>query len=102
MHVPVAELRKFGDHQVVSGQSLREKRGFAMRFKSDNAIAFDASLIEKRQGSRVSLGSLLEAVSEGFNKAERYERLTRESTAELAALGLRRENLPRVVMFGKP
>jgi hypothetical protein len=44
---------------------------------------------------------LLEAVSEGFNKAELYERLARKSDAELAALGLRREDLPRFVMFGK-
>jgi hypothetical protein len=73
-----------------------------MRSKSANTIAFDASLFEKEQGSRVSLGSLLEAVSEGFNKAKLYDRLAHESNAGLAALCPRREDLPRVVMFGKP
>jgi hypothetical protein len=69
---------------------------------SNRPIAFDASLVpESKQRSRASLGSLLEAVSEGFNKAELYERLARKSDAELAALGLRREDLPRFVMFGK-
>jgi hypothetical protein len=55
-----------------------------------------------KQGSRVSLGSLPEAASEGFNKAELYEQLARKSDAEVAALGVRRKDLPRVVMFGKP
>jgi uncharacterized protein YjiS (DUF1127 family) len=73
-----------------------------MHFKSANTIAFDASLVENKQGSRVSLGSLLEAANEGFNKAELYERLARKSDQELAALGVRRKDLPRVVMFGKP
>jgi hypothetical protein len=74
-----------------------------MRFNSATTIPFDASLVrESKQESWVSLGSLLAAVGEGFNKAELYERLARKSDAELAALGLRREDLPRVVMFGKP
>jgi hypothetical protein len=76
---------------------------FSMRFNSTNAIAFDASLVpENKEGSRVPLGSLLAAVSEGFNKAQLYERLARKSDVELAALGLRREDLAPFVMFGRP
>jgi hypothetical protein len=73
-----------------------------MRSHSADTIAFRASLARKnKQKSSISLGSLLEAASEGFNKAEFYERLARKSDAELAALGLRREDLARFVMFGK-
>ena len=73
-----------------------------MRSHSINTITFDANLVrEGKQKSHTTLGSLLEAVSEGFSKAELYEQLARKSDAELAALGLRREDLPRVVMFGK-
>ena len=48
-----------------------------------------------------TLASLFSAVEEGFNKAEQYEALARKSDAELAARGLRREDLPRLAMFGK-
>jgi len=73
-----------------------------MRYDSTNTIAFDAGLVrERKEQSRVSLGSLLAAASEGINKATLYERLVRKSDAELAALGLRREDLPRVVMLGR-
>jgi uncharacterized protein YjiS (DUF1127 family) len=73
-----------------------------MRSRSIDTIAFDASLVrESEHKSRMSFGSLLTAACEGYNKAELYERLARKSDAELAALGLRRGDLPRVVMFGK-
>jgi uncharacterized protein YjiS (DUF1127 family) len=73
-----------------------------MHSYSINAIAVSDGLVcETKQKSHVSPGSLLEAACEGFNKAELYERLARKSDAELAALGLRREDLPRIAMFGR-
>jgi uncharacterized protein YjiS (DUF1127 family) len=55
------------------------------------------------RGTRRStwLATLLGAFEEGLRKAERYQSLARKSDAELADLGLRREDLPRIVMFGK-
>src|SRR5215467_7429834 len=55
------------------------------------------------RGARRStwLATLLGAFEEGLRKAERYQSLARKSDAELADLGLRREDLPRIVMFGK-
>jgi hypothetical protein len=74
-----------------------------MRFNSSTTIAFDASLVpQSKQEFQVSLDSLLAAASEGFTKVGLYERLARKSDGELAALGLRREDLPRVVIFVKP
>jgi uncharacterized protein YjiS (DUF1127 family) len=40
-------------------------------------------------------------IEEGLNKAERYQALNRMSDADLAARGLKREDLPRAVMFGR-
>jgi hypothetical protein len=48
-----------------------------------------------------ALGAFFSAVEEGFNKCEEYEALARKSDGELAALGKAREDLPRLVMFGK-
>jgi uncharacterized protein YjiS (DUF1127 family) len=59
------------------------------------------------RGTRLSsrrgtwLATIAGAFEEGLRKAERYQSLARKSDAELADLGLRREDLPRVVMFGK-
>jgi uncharacterized protein YjiS (DUF1127 family) len=47
------------------------------------------------------LNALLSSFAEGLGKARRYQALTRKSDAELAALGVRREDLPRFVMFGR-
>ena len=47
------------------------------------------------------LASFCSAVAEGVSKAEQYETLTHKSSSELAVLGLRREDLPRLAMFGK-
>jgi hypothetical protein len=47
------------------------------------------------------LTTFFAAVQAGFNVAEQYEALARNSDSELAALGLSREDLPRFVMFGK-
>lgn len=59
-----------------------------MHSYSVDTIAFNDSLVcENKQKSHVSLGSLLTAACEGFNKAELYERLARKSDAELATLG---------------
>jgi uncharacterized protein YjiS (DUF1127 family) len=45
--------------------------------------------------------ALLSSFGEGIRKARRYQALTRKSDAELATLGLSREDLPRFVMFGR-
>jgi hypothetical protein len=52
-----------------------------------------------RRGS--FFASLVGAIEEGLRKAERYQTLSRKTDAELAELGLQREDLPRAVMFGK-
>jgi hypothetical protein len=49
-----------------------------------------------------TIATFLSAFEEGFNKAEQYEALAHKSDSDLAALGLTREDLPRLVMFGKP
>jgi hypothetical protein len=48
-----------------------------------------------------TLKTFFSAVEEGFDKAQKYEALTRKLDSELAALDLSREDLPRFVMFGK-
>ena len=48
------------------------------------------------------LSALFAAFGEGLGKARRYQTLARKSDAELAQLGIAREDLPRVVMFGRP
>ena len=45
--------------------------------------------------------ALVAAFQEGFGKARHYQALARKSDAELARLGIRREDLPRAVMFGQ-
>ena len=52
-----------------------------------------------RRGTLFS--TIVAAIDEGLYKAERYQTLARMTDAELASLGLRREDLPRAVMFGK-
>jgi uncharacterized protein YjiS (DUF1127 family) len=54
---------------------------------------------EARRGT--FFATLMGAIEEGLLKAERYQALSRKTDAELADLGLRREDLPRTVMFGK-
>jgi hypothetical protein len=44
-----------------------------------------------------ALASFFSVVEEGFNKAEHYEALARKSDNELAARGLRRQDLPHHV-----
>jgi hypothetical protein len=55
-----------------------------------------------KEPSRIqsALASFFSVVEEGFNKAEQYEALMRKSDSELAALGLRREDLPHYVWKG--
>jgi uncharacterized protein YjiS (DUF1127 family) len=52
-----------------------------------------------RRGTLFS--TIVAAIDEGLHKAERYQALARLTDIELAGLGLRREDLPRAVMFGK-
>jgi uncharacterized protein YjiS (DUF1127 family) len=47
------------------------------------------------------LATLAGVIEEGLTKAENYRELTRKTDAELSELGLKREDLPRVVMFGR-
>jgi len=54
---------------------------------------------ETRRGTLFA--TFVGAVEEGLRKAERYQALSRKSDAELAELGLQREDLPRIVMFGR-
>ena len=52
-----------------------------------------------RQGTLIA--TIFAAIDEGLHKAERYQALARMTDTELTNLGLRREDLPRAVMFGK-
>jgi len=66
-----------------------------------NMLTFELPSGRAPRGQPI-LAALLSAFEEGFGKARRYQTLARKSDAELAELGLAREDLPRVVMFGKP
>ncbi|MBO0757683.1 MAG: hypothetical protein J2P54_17670 [Bradyrhizobiaceae bacterium] len=54
-----------------------------------------------RNTRRGTLFTLVAAILEGLRNADRYQTLARKTDAELAELGVRREDLPRIVMFGK-
>jgi uncharacterized protein YjiS (DUF1127 family) len=62
------------------------------------AFQFPSGRGTRRQGF---FNALLSAFEEGIGKARRYQALTRKSDVELAELGIKREDLPRIVMFGK-
>jgi uncharacterized protein YjiS (DUF1127 family) len=47
------------------------------------------------------LSDLAEGIREGQQLARRYDALARQSDAELARLGIKREDIPHVVMFGR-
>ena len=47
------------------------------------------------------LSDLAEGIREGQQLARRYDALARRSDAELARLGIKREDIPHVVMFGR-
>ena len=53
---------------------------------------------DTRRGILSTLGA---AIVEGLRNADRYQTLARKSDAELVELGVRREDLPRIAMFGK-
>lgn len=54
-----------------------------------------------RNTRRGILSTFIAAVVEGLRNADCYQTLARKSDAELVELGVRREDLPRIVMFGK-
>ncbi len=47
------------------------------------------------------LAGLADGIREGLALAGRYEKLVRMSDAELARLGLTREDVPRAVLIGR-
>jgi hypothetical protein len=47
------------------------------------------------------LSDVAEGIREGRDLATRYDALARRSDAELTRLGIKREDIPRVVMFGR-
>ena len=47
------------------------------------------------------LSDLAEGIREGRKLATRYSELARCSDAELRRLGIRREDIPQIVMFGR-
>jgi len=54
----------------------------------------------QRSGIRL-LTNLFEGIREGCELASRYEAFARKSDFELARLGLKREDIPRAVMFNR-
>jgi uncharacterized protein YjiS (DUF1127 family) len=54
-----------------------------------------------RDTRRGTFSTFVAVIVEGLRNADRYRTLARKSDAELAELGVRREDLPRIVMFGK-
>ena len=54
-----------------------------------------------RPPAETFLSAFLSSIAEGISKARQYQRLSRKSDAQLAQLDMRREDLPRIVMFGK-
>ncbi len=47
------------------------------------------------------LNGLADGLREGIALAARYDRLAQKSDAELARLGLRREDVPRAALLGR-
>ena len=70
--------------------------------ETDSMTTLAARLPSERGAQRGSfLSTLAGAIEEGLTKAENYQALSRKTDAELSELGLKREDLPRVVMFGR-
>jgi uncharacterized protein YjiS (DUF1127 family) len=55
----------------------------------------------RRRGVRRFLSELVDGLREGHALATRYDTLARKSDAELARLGLKREDIPRAVFSGR-
>ena len=55
----------------------------------------------RRLGILEWLSELVDGIAEGRELATRYEQLAHKSDAELARLGLKREDIPRVVFSGR-
>jgi hypothetical protein len=55
----------------------------------------------RRVGILQYISAFLDGISEGRELATRYEQLAHNSDAELARLGLRREDIPSVVFAGR-
>ncbi len=54
-----------------------------------------------RSGILRFLSSLVDGIRDGLALAARYDRLARMSDAELARLGLRREDVPRAALISR-
>jgi hypothetical protein len=55
----------------------------------------------RRLGILEYISEFIDGISEGRELASRYAQLAHKSDAELARLGLRREDIPRVVFAGR-
>jgi uncharacterized protein YjiS (DUF1127 family) len=72
-----------------------------MQVVQTQSIALPRNCERKRGKIINTLATFFSAVEEGFNKAEQYEALAHKSDRQLAALGVTREDLPRLVMLGR-
>jgi hypothetical protein len=55
---------------------------------------------QARDTRRDTLARFFAAIVEGMRNADRYQRLARKTYAELTQLGVRRQDLPHIGMFG--
>jgi hypothetical protein len=56
----------------------------------------------RRNGILTFLNGLADGVREGFAVATRYDTLAQKTDDELALIGLRRADVPRIALLGRP
>jgi hypothetical protein len=73
----------------------------ALPFPSGRGTPLPSGRGTRRLGVLRFFSELAGGLREGHSLATRYDMLARKSDTELARLGLKREDIPRVVLFGR-
>jgi uncharacterized protein YjiS (DUF1127 family) len=73
----------------------------SLPFPSGRGTPLPSGRGTRRLGVLRFFSELASGLREGHTLATRYDMLARKSDTELARLGLKREDIPRVVFFGR-
>ena len=73
----------------------------ALPFPSGRGTPRPSGRGARRRDVRRFFSGLVDSIREGHALAARYDTLARKSDAELARLGLRREDIPAAVFFAR-
>jgi hypothetical protein len=73
----------------------------SLPFPSGRGTPLPSGRGTRRLGVLRFFSELAHGLREGHTLATRYDTLARKSDTELARLGLKREDIPRVVFFGR-